>query len=60
VGTGPASVAVDSAGPFVYVVNQRTKNIFAFKINSSSGNLNAIDGSPFSTGNAAASMVIAQ
>jgi 6-phosphogluconolactonase len=53
-GHGPAGLAVDSTGKFLYVSNPRSGGdsayISAFNINSTSGTLTAILGSPFLVG----------
>ncbi len=42
------SVAVDPTGRFVYVANESGDNLSGFSINSSTGALTAVSGSPFS------------
>ena len=56
-GNGPNSVSVDPSGRFVYVVNGANggggtpgPSISAYTINTSTGALTAISGSPYSTG----------
>jgi 6-phosphogluconolactonase len=50
VGTGPAGVALDTTGSYVYVANKGSNNISAFTLTAASGKLIAIAGSPFSSG----------
>jgi len=47
----PQQIAVDSSGKFVYVILQTTNQVAGFSIDSSTGALTAVPGSPFSTGN---------
>jgi 6-phosphogluconolactonase (cycloisomerase 2 family) len=44
------SVTVDPLGRFAYVANLNTSNVAAYKINSSTGALTAVSGSPFAAG----------
>ena len=46
----PQLLAMDAAGAFLYVMNAGTSNISVFSINSSSGALTQVTGSPFSIG----------
>ena len=45
---GPQKITVDPAGKFLYVTDHLTGDIAGFTINSSTGALTAISGSPFS------------
>jgi 6-phosphogluconolactonase len=54
-GSGPLSVAVDPSGKFAYVVNGSVTdfagvNVSGYTINSTTGALTAIAGSPFAAG----------
>ncbi|MBI4197026.1 MAG: beta-propeller fold lactonase family protein [Deltaproteobacteria bacterium] len=49
-GTTPTRVRLDPTGKFLYVVNPGSNNISGFTVNSSTGALTAISGSPFSAG----------
>jgi 6-phosphogluconolactonase len=64
-GTEPFSMAVDRSGKFAYVVNQcrssrdcATGSVWAYTINSSTGALSALAGSPFAAGNGPSSVVV--
>jgi 6-phosphogluconolactonase len=59
VGTGPQFLAVDTAGAYLYVANALSNSISVFSIDSSSGALTAVNGSPFSTNLSLSSMVLA-
>jgi 6-phosphogluconolactonase len=48
--TGPNSVVLDSTGSFVYVTNATTNNLSAFSVDSNTGKLNALTGSPYTAG----------
>jgi 6-phosphogluconolactonase len=48
--SSPSSVAVDPFGRFVYVTNDQSSSVSAFRINKS-GALSPVAGSPFPTGN---------
>jgi 6-phosphogluconolactonase len=50
VGTGPAGVALDTTGSYVYVANKGSNNISAFTLTPASGKLTAVSGSPFASG----------
>lgn len=50
VGTGPRGVVLDTTGSYVYVANYGSNNISAFTLTAASGKLNAVSGSPFSSG----------
>jgi 6-phosphogluconolactonase len=45
--SNPSSITADSAGHFLYVANLATSNFSVFNINSTSGALTAISGSPY-------------
>src|SRR5579872_405632 len=49
--TQPQQVVVDSSGKFVYVNLLTTNQVAGFSIDSSTGALTAVPGSPFATGN---------
>jgi 6-phosphogluconolactonase len=49
-GTGPAGVALDKTGSYVYVANKGSNNISAFTLTPASGALAEVAGSPFSSG----------
>jgi 6-phosphogluconolactonase len=59
VGTGPQQVAVDTAGAYLYVANALSNNISVFSIDSSSGALSPVNGSPFGTNLSLTDMVLA-
>src|ERR1035438_3808416 len=46
-GTGPDNLTIDSSGKFLFVSNSFSANVSAFSIDSSSGALTAVAGSPF-------------
>lgn len=46
---GPGGIVADSSGRFLYVCNA-SNDVSAFRINSSTGGLTAINGSPFANG----------
>ena len=46
-GTGPYSVAIDTSGKYLFVTNAFSANISVFSIDSGSGALTAVAGSPF-------------
>jgi 6-phosphogluconolactonase len=48
VGTAPDSAAIDPSGKFLYVGNANSNNVSAFTIDSGTGALTTISGSPFS------------
>jgi hypothetical protein len=50
VGAGPTGLILDPTGAYVYVTNKGSNTISAFTLNSSSGQLTAISGSPFNSG----------
>ena len=50
-GAGPLSVAVDPSGQFVYVANSGSASVLAFTIDTSTGALTPVSGSPFQVGN---------
>ncbi len=63
-GIEPISLSVDPSGRFVYVANAANNkpsgNVSAYTINSSTGALRAIAGSPFAAGNSPFSIAIAR
>jgi 6-phosphogluconolactonase (cycloisomerase 2 family) len=48
-GDSPYDVAIDPSGRFVYAVAIDTNSVYGYKINSTTGVLTAISGSPFDT-----------
>jgi 6-phosphogluconolactonase len=58
VGTGPQQLLVDSAGAYLYVANTLSNNISVFSIDSSSGALSPVNGSPFRTNLSLSDMVL--
>ncbi len=48
-GTSSSSIVVDSSGQFVYVANKQASTIYAFRIDSSTGRLTVLGGSPFTS-----------
>ncbi|MGA6829395.1 lactonase family protein, partial [Nitrospira sp. NS4] len=48
-GTAPSSVTVDPTGRWAYVANQSSNDVSAYTINSATGALTAVNGSPFAT-----------
>jgi 6-phosphogluconolactonase len=61
-GKSPQSVAVDPSSPFAYVANSNSEvrkgNVSAYTINSSTGALRAVPGSPFSAGYGPAAVAV--
>ena len=49
-GTSPMGVSLTPNGKFFYVANQASDSVSAFSVNSSTGELSPVSGSPFSTG----------
>jgi DNA-binding beta-propeller fold protein YncE len=49
-GQHPFGVALDPTGGFLFVVNKADNTISAFSVNSTSGAVSAVGGSPFSGG----------
>jgi DNA-binding beta-propeller fold protein YncE len=49
-GIEPEGIAIDFTGLFVYVTNNGTSTISAYKLNPISGTLTRVTGSPFKTG----------
>jgi len=47
---GPAWIAVDSAGKYIYVVNRTSESVSAFEIDWKGGTVEAVRFSPFSAG----------
>jgi 6-phosphogluconolactonase len=54
----PFGVALDPTGNFLYVANKMDNTVSAFSVNSSTGMLSPINGSPFSVGSAPTDIVI--
>jgi 6-phosphogluconolactonase (cycloisomerase 2 family) len=46
------ALGIDSSGVFLVAANQGSNNISAYTINTSSGSLSPVSGSPFATGTA--------
>jgi 6-phosphogluconolactonase (cycloisomerase 2 family) len=57
-GSGPSDGAVLPSGKFLYITNSASDSISVFAINSTSGALTAISGSPFATGSSPWSVAI--
>jgi 6-phosphogluconolactonase len=57
-GSSANAVTVDPLGKFVYVTNQNSNNISGYSINSVTGALTQITGSPFPTGTSPASIAV--
>lgn len=55
--TGPQSISIDPSGRFAYVANS-TDTLSAYSIDSSTGALTLLSGSPFATGNNPSSVVV--
>ncbi len=49
-GSYPSSIAVDPTGRFAYVANNGSDNVSAYTINTTTGALTAVAGSPFASG----------
>jgi 6-phosphogluconolactonase (cycloisomerase 2 family) len=49
-GTAPSSVSVDPSGRFAYVANSGSSNVSAYRINATTGALEAVTNSPFAAG----------
>jgi 6-phosphogluconolactonase (cycloisomerase 2 family) len=58
-GSQPVAVATDSQGAFLYVANQGSNDVSAYLIDSNTGALAALSGSPFATGGRGPSFVTA-
>ena len=58
-GTSPLFALFDPSGTFLYVGNEKSKNISGYTFDSTTGKLTAISGSPFSTPAEPGAMVIA-
>lgn len=56
--TRPVNISTDPSGRFVYVINQNTNSISTFVINSTSGLLFPVAGSPVATGRTPLRMAI--
>jgi 6-phosphogluconolactonase len=50
ISNGPQSVELDSTGSFMYVANAQTNNVSAFAVDSNTGKLTTLTGSPFAAG----------
>lgn len=50
VGTAPIAMAVTQASTFLFVLNQGSNDITSFSIDPTTGDLNPVAGSPFTTG----------
>ena len=48
--TGPNSIDIDPTGSFLYITNGQSNNVFAFNVDSTTGKLNPLSGSPVGTG----------
>jgi 6-phosphogluconolactonase len=57
-GNSPCSVAVDPSGSFVYVANSGSANVSGYSINTTTGALTALTGSPFTALSGADTIVI--
>jgi 6-phosphogluconolactonase len=50
-GVAPSAIAIDPTGKYVYVTDKQQNEVFGYQIaNTTSGNLTAINNSPFATG----------
>ncbi len=49
-GTNPYSVSIDPTGDFVYVANDQSANVSEFTLNSTTGVLSPVMGSPVAAG----------
>lgn len=58
-GTTPTMIVIDKAGQFLYCSNVGSGNISSFSIDSSTGNLTQVTGSPVGIGAAASNMQLA-
>lgn len=56
--TGPTRIASDKGGYRLYVINQTSKDLSAYFINRSNGDLSAVPGSPFSIGRTPYDLVV--
>jgi 6-phosphogluconolactonase (cycloisomerase 2 family) len=56
-GVSPFALTVDSSGKFLYITNQTDGNVSAYTINSATGALGAVMGSPFAAANSPVSIV---
>jgi 6-phosphogluconolactonase (cycloisomerase 2 family) len=54
----PCSVAVHPSGGFVYVANSGSANVSAYSVDTTTGALTALTGSPFAALNGADTIVI--
>jgi len=57
-GTFPLNVVIDPAGTFAYVANENSNDVSVFSINSVTGALTAVAGSPFAAGAESRSVAI--
>jgi 6-phosphogluconolactonase len=57
-GTLPTGIAVDPAGTFIYVADDNSSDISVYSVNSASGALTPVNGSPFAAGNQPRSIAI--
>ena len=57
-GTSAVSISVDPSGQFAYAVNAGDNTVSAYSIDSSTGALTALSGSPFAAGKSPKSIVI--
>ena len=55
--SSPVSITVDSTGKFAYVANAGSNNVSGYTINSSTGALTSISGSPFTAGSGPYSII---
>jgi len=58
-GTGPIAMAIPAGAPFLFVLNQGSANISAFTIDTGTGDLGVVAGSPFIVPAAPQAMAIA-
>jgi len=54
----PLSIVIDPMGQFVYAANNGSGNVSVFTVDSSTGALAAVAGSPFAAGSGARSIAI--
>jgi 6-phosphogluconolactonase len=57
-GTFPLNVVIDPAGTFAYVANENSNDVSVFSIDSLTGVLTAVAGSPFAAGTESRSVAI--
>jgi hypothetical protein len=58
-GTNPFAIAIDPTGQFAYVANEGSNNVSAYTIDSTTGALSPMAGSPFAAGTGPSSVAIA-